>query len=72
MIRATFAAVPRRSLVLATKAAVLGAVTLTGGEIVAFVVFAAGQAALQARLRTPRSASLGSCARCCWPALTRP
>jgi hypothetical protein len=33
MIRATFAAVPRRPLVLATKAAVLGAVTLAAGEI---------------------------------------
>jgi ABC-2 type transport system permease protein len=48
MIRATFAAVPRRPLVLAAKAAVLGAVTLATGEIVAFAAFFAGQAALQA------------------------
>jgi len=48
MIRSTFAAVPRRSLVLVAKAAVLGAVTLAAGEIVAFVAYAAGQAALQA------------------------
>jgi len=48
MIRATFAAVPRRPLVLAAKAAVLGAVTLTAGELAAFGAFAAGQAALQA------------------------
>ena len=48
MIRATFAAVPRRSLVLAAKAAVLGAVALAAGEIFAFAAFAAGQAALQA------------------------
>ncbi len=48
MIRATFAAAPRRSLVLAAKAAVLGAVTLAAGEIAAFVAFLAGQSALQA------------------------
>ena len=48
MIRATFAAVPRRPLVLAAKAAVLGAVTLTAGELAAFAAFFAGQAALQA------------------------
>ena len=48
MIRATFAAVPRRPLVLAAKAAVLGAVTLAAGEITAFAAFLAGQAALQA------------------------
>jgi ABC-2 type transport system permease protein len=48
MIRATFAAAPRRPLVLAAKAAVLGAVTLAAGEMTAFVAFFAGQAALQA------------------------
>jgi ABC-2 type transport system permease protein len=48
MIRATFAAVPSRPLVLAAKAAVLGAITLTAGELAAFAAFAAGQAALQA------------------------
>jgi ABC-2 type transport system permease protein len=49
MIRATFAAVPSRPLVLAAKAAVLGTVTLAAGEIVAFAAFFAGQAALQAQ-----------------------
>ena len=48
MIRATFAAAPRRPLVLGAKAAVLGAVTLVTGEIVAFAAFLAGQAALPA------------------------
>jgi ABC-2 type transport system permease protein len=48
MIRATFAAAPRRPLVLAAKAAVLGAVTLTAGEICAFAAFFAGQATLKA------------------------
>jgi ABC-2 type transport system permease protein len=48
MIRATFAAAPSRPLVLAAKAAVLGAVTLAAGEITAFAAFFAGQAALQA------------------------
>ena len=45
-IRATFAAVPRRGWVLAAKAAVITAVTLAAGEILAFVSFAAGQAAV--------------------------
>ena len=48
MIRATFAAAPRRPLVLAAKAAVLGSVTLVAGEITAFTAFLAGQAALHA------------------------
>jgi ABC-2 type transport system permease protein len=48
MIRATFAAVPSRPLVLAAKAAVLGAVTLAAGELSAFVAFYAGQAMLKA------------------------
>jgi hypothetical protein len=46
MIRATFAAVPRRPLVLGAKAAVLGAVTLAVGEVTAFLAFFAGQASL--------------------------
>jgi hypothetical protein len=45
-IRATFAAVPRRGLVLAAKAAVIAAVTLVAGEVLAFAAFAAGQATL--------------------------
>ena len=48
MIRATFAAVPRRPVVLAAKAAVLGTVTLVAGEVTAFAAFLAGQAALRA------------------------
>jgi ABC-2 type transport system permease protein len=48
MIRATFAAAPNRPLVLAAKAAVLGAVTLAAGQMTAFLAFFAGQAALQA------------------------
>jgi len=48
MIRATFAAAPRRGLVLAAKAAVLGAVTLAAGEISALAAFFAGQAVLTA------------------------
>jgi ABC-2 type transport system permease protein len=48
MIRATFAAVPRRPLVLAAKAVVLGAVTLAAGEVAAFAAFFAGQASLKA------------------------
>ena len=46
MIRATFAAAPRRPLVLAAKAAIVGAVTLVAGEILAFVAFGVGEAVL--------------------------
>jgi ABC-2 type transport system permease protein len=47
MIRATLAAVPRRPLLLAAKAAVLGAVTLAAGEILAFATFAVGELVLR-------------------------
>ena len=47
MIRATFAAVPRRGLLLAAKAAVLGAVTLAAGEVLAFASWAIGEAVLR-------------------------
>ena len=47
MIRATFAVAPRRPLVLAAKAAVVGAVTLVAGEILAFVAFGVGEAVLR-------------------------
>ena len=40
-IRATFAAVPRRGLVLAAKAAVIAGVTLAAAEALAFAAFAA-------------------------------
>ena len=47
MIRATLAAVPRRPLVLAAKAAVVAAVTLVAGEILAFAALWAGEAVLR-------------------------
>jgi ABC-type Na+ transport system ATPase subunit NatA len=46
MVRATLSAVPRRWMVLAAKAAVLGALTLAAGELLAFAAFLAGQAVL--------------------------
>jgi hypothetical protein len=46
LIRITFAAVPRRRAVLAAKAAVIGALTLVAGEVVAFACFALVQAVL--------------------------
>jgi ABC-2 type transport system permease protein len=49
LIRITFAAVPRRRAVLAAKTAVLGAVTLAAGELVAFVSFALVQAVLSGK-----------------------
>lgn len=45
-IRSTLAAVPNRPLVLAAKAGVLGLVTLVVGELVTFVTFYVGRAAL--------------------------
>jgi ABC-2 type transport system permease protein len=48
MIRATFAAIPRRTLVLAAKAVMLAAVMLAAGEVFTFLAFFAGQAALRA------------------------
>ncbi len=48
LIRTTFAAHPRRRAVLAAKAAVVGAVTLVAGEVIAFATFFAGQQALSA------------------------
>jgi ABC-2 type transport system permease protein len=47
LIRATLAAVPSRPLLLAAKAAVLGAVVLAVGEIMAFAAFAVGEAVLR-------------------------
>jgi len=47
MIRATFAAAPRRPVVLAAKAAVVAAITLVAGEILAFAAFAAGELSLR-------------------------
>jgi len=49
LIRTTFTAVPRRRAVLAAKAAVLGAITLVAGELVAFVSFALVQAVLSGK-----------------------
>ena len=49
MIRATFAAAPRRPLVLAAKAAIVASVTLVAGEILAFVAFGVGQAVLKSQ-----------------------
>ena len=49
LIRTTFTAVPRRRAVLAAKAAVIGAVTLVAGELVAFVSFALVQAVLSGK-----------------------
>jgi ABC-2 type transport system permease protein len=47
LIRLTLAAAPRRPLVLAAKTAVLAAVTLVAGEILAFVAFGIGEAVLK-------------------------
>ena len=48
LIRTTVAAVPRRRAVLAAKAAVVGAVTVVAGELIAFATFFTGQWALSA------------------------
>ncbi len=46
MVRATFAAAPRRPLVLAAKAAVFGGAALLAGEVLAFITFFAGELVL--------------------------
>ena len=53
MIRATLAAVPGRSLLLAAKAVVFGGVTLAVGEATAFLAFTVGRAALPGRIPPP-------------------
>jgi ABC-2 type transport system permease protein len=49
LIRTTFTAMPHRRVVLAAKAAVLGAVTLVAGEVVAFACFGVVQAVLSGK-----------------------
>jgi hypothetical protein len=46
LVRATFAATPRRPLVLAAKAAVFGGAALVAGEVLALISFFAGEAVL--------------------------
>lgn len=53
MIRVTFAAVPRRGLVLAAKAFVFGLACLVAGEITAFASFLCGIAALRSSVPHP-------------------
>ncbi|MBL7501749.1 ABC transporter permease [Frankia sp. CNm7] len=53
LIRSTLAAVPRRPLLLAAKATVLGGAALVAGELAAFVAFTAGVTALPARIPAP-------------------
>ncbi|MCX5079457.1 ABC transporter permease [Streptomyces sp. NPDC001940] len=52
-IRSTLAAIPDRSLLLAAKAGVFGAVTSVLGEVVAFATFFAGRAALSDGVPVP-------------------
>src|SRR5258705_8008648 len=52
-IRATLAAIPRRPLVLAAKAAVWGLTTLTAGELVTFAGFLAGAPVVPGRRPPP-------------------
>ncbi|NGO78879.1 ABC transporter permease subunit [Streptomyces sp. YC504] len=52
-MRSTLAAVPRRPLVLAAKAAVFGGVTLVLSEVVAFLTFLVGRAALDPAIEQP-------------------
>jgi hypothetical protein len=52
-IRATLAAIPRRPLVLAAKAAVFGAVTLIVGEVASFTAFFSATATLRHGITAP-------------------
>jgi ABC-2 type transport system permease protein len=53
MIRATLAAIPRRPLLLAAKAAVFGAVALVLGEAATFISFFAGSALMRHGIPAP-------------------
>lgn len=53
MIRATLATIPDRPLLLAAKAAVFAAASLTAGEVAAFVSFCAGAATLPHNMPAP-------------------
>ena len=53
MIRSTLAAVPRRPMLLAAKAAVFGAVMLAAGEAATFISFLAGGLALRHGIAAP-------------------
>jgi ABC-2 type transport system permease protein len=59
MIRATLAAVPRRPLVLAAKAAVFGVVALGAGEAASLISFLASGAALRHGIPAPSLAQPG-------------
>jgi hypothetical protein len=59
MIRATLAAVPRRRLVLAAKAAVFGGVTLALGEAASFASFFIGGLALRHGIAAPSLSQSG-------------
>ena len=72
MIRATFAAAPRRPLVLAAKGAVLGAVMLAAGRSSPWLRSWPARRRCRRRPRPPPSASPACCARSCWRAPTRP
>jgi ABC-2 type transport system permease protein len=52
-IRATLAAIPRRPLVLAAKAAVWGTTALVAGELVTFACFLAGAAFVHGAVPRP-------------------
>lgn len=53
LVRVTFAAMPRRGLVLAAKAVVFGAVCLAAGEITVVASFLGGMAALRSSVPHP-------------------
>jgi len=59
MVRTSFAAVPRRSMMMTAKMAVSGVVTLVVGEVVAFASFLVGQAIIQSVQPTAPYANLG-------------
>jgi len=53
MIRATLAAAPNRSLLLASKAAIFGGIALVAGEIASFIAFFASTATLPGSITAP-------------------
>ena len=65
MMGTSLTAMPRRGVLYAAKAIVLGCVTLVDSLVMSFAPFFAGQAALDPRTRVRASRARGRCARCC-------
>ncbi|WP_233226030.1 hypothetical protein [Amycolatopsis sp. CA-126428] len=64
-MRLTFAATPRRGRVLAAKLLIVGGIAFAAEELLAFLTFFTGQAALAGKPSTSASATR-TCCGLCW------